>query len=253
MKLAIGGTTPVPVATGAPYGGIAIDGTPSTTSQYVYWTEPGTNKVKRRKVDLSAAEETLASTQATPGAAIAVDAGGVYWANDGDGTVRKFNFANASVQTLATTGAPSPGGQQMVVSNGYVYWTSYTPQTLNRVPTTGTGAQLIIQPQQPAGLAADATNVYYTTTIFAFMKPIAGGMTQMLFGAATNLGAMSYDGTYLFTYENVPMTSQIYEFAPVTFQKKVLAKNMNAPGGIANDKFYVYFTNGDGTIRRVLK
>jgi hypothetical protein len=147
---------------------------------YVYWTNPGATSadnsgtVVRAPIGGSGTPQTLASGQAYPWA-IALDANdNVYWTNLG---TKANNYADGSVMKLPSGGATPAqlasgldGPNVLAVDATGVYFGYLGPGTtgiIAQVPLGGAASPTVLTMLStglvaPAGLALDATYVYWT-------------------------------------------------------------------------------------------
>jgi sugar lactone lactonase YvrE len=120
MKVGLAGENPTALVTGVTNpGGIAAHGSD------VYYAEAG----KIMKVPVAGGLAVVVAVAQTTGA-IAVDAGGVYWANAHDGTVMTVALEGGAPRVLAS-GQKIPSRLALDACN--VYWLDGAAGTLMRV------------------------------------------------------------------------------------------------------------------------
>ncbi len=238
---------------------------------------------------------TLASGEESPWG-IALDDTSVYFTNFGGGTIRKVPKAGGSTVTLASGSAPSgiaivpPGG---VLAAGSVVWTESNGGVYT-VPASG-GARVAIQPEVsagsnpkgfPAGLAVDASNVYWVDNAHAtvYRAPLAGGPRTALsdpyvqplglylsggevfwtqYGASGTIRKAPIAGgpSQVLTPAGAPNASSVFvdgfdvffatfndvsRVSTVGGAASVLASPGASPGAVAADASNVYFLQNDG-------
>jgi hypothetical protein len=157
LKVPKAGGEVVALATGDRLSGIAVDGTS------VYWVA-GTSDASSgaiMKVPVSGGTPTtLASRPGSP-AHLAVDASYVYWGEEpAAGAIMKVSLTGGAPTTVASASFPP---WQIALGEADVYWIG---QGVMKAPKIG-GAAVELTSQLPmlptAGLAVDATNVYFTS------------------------------------------------------------------------------------------
>jgi sugar lactone lactonase YvrE len=191
----------------------------ASDGSYVYWTNKGPTGQVRRALPTGAAMATIATNQNQPDW-IASNGTTVAWTNQGSNQVMS-----------------APAGAS-----------SATPTQLNVTGENGT---------LPAGIAIDSANVYYATKTagggLAEAVPLTGGPVSEL-GTATYVG-IAADATNVYWtggFSN-PIVSQNTK-AGTTATVKIIATGaaLTCPLGIASDGANVYFldqgTTSSGTI-----
>jgi hypothetical protein len=164
--------------------------------------------------------ELAALGQAVP-AGIALDATNIYWINQSAGSVMKMPRSGGNPTVLAT-GQPLP--QDIATDSTSVYWTAFGDGVRNggaivKVAIGGGVPTTLASGQNPAGIAVDDQNVYWTNSS-SFTGNSDGGL-----GGVTNV-----DGSVM----KVPLGGG----APVE-----VAGGQANPMGIAVDAASVYWAN----------
>jgi fibronectin type III domain protein len=241
-KISISGGTPTTIASGisSPWG-IAVDGT------NVYWTEYLSSGavMKIIKTSINSTGTILANGLYWP-MGIAVDATNVYWAENpsNGGAVKKILIAGGGFPTTLATSTNSP--MYVAVDATSVYYTEYGTEDSNGNTIAASGSLKKVSLSAPsypttattlasglnyaAGIAVDATNVYFTE--FGF-----------------SVGSVKY----------VPLNANNTTPTPVTINlpngTTMPATGLYAPYYVAIDPTdqYIYWTESNsGTIKRAL-
>ena len=95
-----------------------------------------------------------------PANGLALDAGNVYWTNNGFGTVNKVSKTGGGAAVLVATQSKPLG---IAVDATNIYWANNGDGTIMKIPLAGGNAAQVASGQSgPAGVAVDATFVYWT-------------------------------------------------------------------------------------------
>jgi hypothetical protein len=148
---------------------IAVD------SEHIYWHNvdrlSGTGSIARANLDGSGVEPAFIDG-VTSFSELAVDAGHVYWTNEGDGTIGRANLDGSGVDQAFIDGiAPSVHG--LAVDSNFIYWTTQwagagVPATVGRANLDGSGVDPDFITNGPwsyasiGEVAVDANHVYWT-------------------------------------------------------------------------------------------
>ncbi len=197
-KCTAGQCQPITLATTSGSVGIAIDST------YVYWANTSTTSAGIYKINKTLtgpgtplAVETGATYEKVQG--LASDGSYVYWTNKATGATGSVQRALPTGGGLTTlvTGQNQPDWIAVTVDGTDVVWTNQGTNQVMATPVTSSGATPTALNTTnelgtlPAGIAIDATTVYYATKTTgggeAESVPLAGGMVSQL-GPATYVG-----------------------------------------------------------------
>jgi hypothetical protein len=232
-KIAIGGGSPQTIASGqAGPTTIAVD----TTS--VYWTDHATTDIGSvMKVPLGGGTPVvLASNQQMP-YGIAVDTTNVYWA--AYETLMAVPLGGGTPATLVTAQQPI---YAFTIDSTELYWSSYG--TLSKVALTGGTPVSLAAVQTAAGIAVDATSLYWTDAYgnAVTKAPLAGGATTSLATGQDGPSAIAVDSTNVYWIDYSGGT--VMKVAKAGGAPVILAIGQSAPGNIAVDAVNVYWTGG---------
>jgi hypothetical protein len=168
-RVPIGGGATVDIARGRTLGAIGLG------AEHVYWTEndgPNVHRVALAAVPANAAEPP-------------------------DGGARASTDP-AAVETFAVSSSPI----DLVVRDGFVYWTDRLGRTLFRKPESGGEAVVLHSGSFPRRLAVDRTHVYFSDFSGfgdpVFRLPIAGGAVELVVSIRGGLVGLALDDDALY-------------------------------------------------------
>ena len=132
--------------------------------EWVYWTEAGSNTIRRASLDGSHRENLLPHGLIEPyGIAVAVAAGKIYWA-DWEVGIQRANLDGSAIETLVHT--TRANGIAVDSSRGKIFWTDYGTNKIRRANLDGSGVEDVVVTtlDNPYGIAldVDAGKVYWT-------------------------------------------------------------------------------------------
>jgi hypothetical protein len=208
-----GGDRPVPLATAqANPISVAVDGT------HVYWADNSSGSLLRVAVD-GGTPITLATGLSFP-SAIATDGTSIYCAEHGNGTIETVaNDSEAGApKTLLVFGQDNIWG--IAVAGGSVYWVDdgplerdggFTHGAIMQVPADGgLFARLAWPVDNPYGIAADSTHVYWTQIGAVMSAPLDGGPPTMIAPGQQEPGGVVVDSTNV--YWTDPMAGTVMKW-----------------------------------------
>jgi hypothetical protein len=208
-----GTTAPTVVASGlnSP-SGMAVDGTSSTVSSYVYFTEYTSSGTLKKVSAAGGTPTTLASGLNWP-YDVAIDSTYAYWTEtgtigSGTGAVKKITLTGTGLTTLAS-GLADPYDIDVDATN--VYWIQAPSGggSVKAVSINGGTPATIAQTSNPGDITIDATNVYWTDIASnAVMKALKSSSTGS--SPLTLLGSFAYSGVTVGDMAVNPSTQQVY-------------------------------------------
>jgi hypothetical protein len=235
--------------------------------EHVYWTNYGyasPGQVMRTlKEPLGANPETLEADLARP-TGIAVDASGVYWANQGDGTVwkRSHEPGDASAVILAQ-GQAGPKG--VAIDATWVYWANEDDGTIWRATKIGDPDPIVFASDQnvPRFIVVDSDGTIYWTnrgTVDldppdgAIVSATSDGVVTTVVPAQLDPFAIAVDDSSVYWTGN----GAVYRAPKGGGARTVLATRQTNPLGIAVDATWVYWAvntgiNNSGSVWKVAK
>jgi len=139
------------------------------TVSWIYFTEPGTDKIRRVKPDGSGFIDIASGQEASYGVALNKTAGKIYWSDLNANAVRRANLdGSGGVETLVSN-TNTPYGITLDLSSALMYWIAVSNPngpSLFRSTLSGAGSQPIVTGLggNPTGLSVDSGNqrVYWT-------------------------------------------------------------------------------------------
>ena len=140
-----GASVILPLQTGAEPRGVAID----ATHGFLYWTENGTNRIRRAGLDGSAPQDIVTSGLGFP-ADIEIDlaAGKLYWADRDLDIIRRANFDGSDAETVVSVPAPGNNGApyflELDSDQNKLYWSDFDSGTIHRANLDGSSAETFV-------------------------------------------------------------------------------------------------------------
>ena len=112
---------------------------------YVYWTEDGYNQIRRKAADGTGSFETLVSSGLSQPWRIAVDGSHVYWADNGNDTIKRVPLAGGNVTQLAGDSTnPISNVTAIDVHGNRLYWADNGNDSVRRVSVSGGAAAILV-------------------------------------------------------------------------------------------------------------
>lgn len=135
----------ISLAAGSEPRGIAVD----PRSAMLYWTENGTNRIRRAPFDGGSPENVISSALGFP-ADLEIDAvaGKLYWADRDLDVIRRANLDGSAVETVVSV--PSNGNDtapyflELDVTGGHLYWSDFNSGVIHRALLDGSSQEEIV-------------------------------------------------------------------------------------------------------------
>lgn len=192
---------------------------------------------------------------------IAVDATHVYWTDDGggltvnSGNLRKVAINGGAVTTLSTglaTGISGP--YKLVLDASNVYWSEGS--SIKKISKSGGAVTTLQSSNGAAGLAVDATNVYFSENLGGgnlYKVGVSGGaVTTLAAGLSHGARSLAVDSTsvYYADYGANGTSCNVGKVALVGGALTGLATGLTQVSGIAIDSTSVYWIKLDSIMNK---
>lgn len=146
---------------------VALFASVAADAAKMYWTDSGSDRVQRARLDGSNIENLVTTGLIGPyGIALDLTNGKMYWTDNGTKKVQRANLDGTSVQDLVTTGLNIPLGIALDVAGGKMYWADQTLQRIQRANLDGTSVENLITTglNRPYGIELDvaAGKMYFS-------------------------------------------------------------------------------------------
>ena len=132
----------------------------------LYWTDSGSDKIQRSRLDGSGVEDVVDSGLVYPrGMAVDVAACKLYWTDYGTDKIQRANLDGSEVEDLITTGLRTPLALALDAAAGKLYWTDNGTDKIQRTNLDGSDVEdLVTGLQSPLSLALDVSGgkLYWT-------------------------------------------------------------------------------------------
>jgi sugar lactone lactonase YvrE len=135
----------VPLAAGAEPRGVAID----TAGGFLYWTENGTNRIRRAGLDGAGPQDIVTTGLGFP-ADIEIDVvtGKIYWADRDLDVIRRANLDGSGAETIVSVPAPgntsAPYFLELDPARNKLYWSDFDSGIIHRANLDGGSAETFI-------------------------------------------------------------------------------------------------------------
>src|SRR5439155_16169175 len=97
--------------------GLLLEARGPARSDFLYWTNLGTNDIRRANLDGSGQQILIGGLPGPSGIALDVSAGKIYWTDFAGGDIRRGNLDGTGQQTIVT-GLSSPAGIDLDLAGG---------------------------------------------------------------------------------------------------------------------------------------
>ena len=228
--------------------GIALDG------DFVYWSDGAEGSLHRVRKDTTGGDEVLAdpmmlTSHADTGLWLAD--GRAYWTHKEAGEVYAADLDGNNFATLASA---QPEPRQIVVFDGFAYFSAGPAPEVRRVPIGGGAVESFASPDPPYetvafawGLAVADGAVFFRETDWGSglegrlmrLDPSSGDIVQVV--QSPGARGLTSDGADLFWTGNEDNTISRADLAGENPQ--VVATGQATPNGIAVDDEAIYWTN----------
>ena len=136
----------------------------------MYWTDWGTDRIRRADLDGSQVEELVAGAglEGPDGLAIDADGGRMYWTDAGTARIQRAALDGSQVQDLVTSGLTIPAGIALDTDAGKMYWADAGTGKIQRSNLDGSAVEDLVTRDDglafPTGLALDPARgrIYWT-------------------------------------------------------------------------------------------
>ncbi|MGA7420360.1 MAG: choice-of-anchor D domain-containing protein, partial [Acidimicrobiales bacterium] len=170
---------------------------------------------------------------------VAVDANHIYWANQGDGTIDEAPLSGGTATTLVS-------GQNLVwgvaVDANHIYWGTGdgTAGTIEEAPLSGGTATTLVSGQfTPFGVAVDANHIYWSTGGTIEEAPLSGGTATTLVSGLSHVVGVAVDANHIYC-TSVDLGT-IFEAPLSGGTATTLVPGQTDPQGVAVDANHIYW------------
>lgn len=175
----------------------------------------------------------------------------VFWLESGYGRLQSYSLETDQAFTLAV-GLDEP--RQLAVDDSYLYWIEADDAVLRIFLAGGYTEYLVYGAQGLAGLALDATHLYYADSnrggIFAV--PLLGGMERLLTTVSTAVASIAADGMRVYWATGTRIDS--IDVTEPNAVMQTVATGLSGPQDLTAAGGYLYFAiPDDRTVMRVRK
>ena len=132
----------------------------------LYWTDAGSDKIQRSRLDGSGVEDVVDSGLVYPrGLVVDAAASKLYWTDYGTDKIQRANLDGSEVEDLVTTGLQTPLALALDAVAGKLYWSDNGTDKIQRANLDGSEVEdLVTGLQSPLSLALDVAGgkLYWT-------------------------------------------------------------------------------------------
>ncbi len=105
------------------------------SSQYIYWTNFGSNTIGRANLDGTDVKQNFISGANGPDGVVVISQS-IYWSNAGSDTIGRANVDGTDINQDFVTAANGPQG--MAIDSQHIYWANHNNGTIGRASLDGT-------------------------------------------------------------------------------------------------------------------
>jgi hypothetical protein len=178
---------------------------------------------------------------------ITIDSTYVYWANNGDGTIKRMPLGGAVPPTTVASSQTSPTFMASDATN--VYWTNdNTPGAVMKMNRSSLAVSTLAGGLgDPGGIAVDSTYAYVAVTSDDYVIKVllsTGAVTAQLTNFQNNPYGLAIDSTNVYFTNNASSGDARQVAQNASMNAGTILGSSSSPGGIATDGINVYYIGG---------
>ena len=106
-------------------------------SEYIYWTDLGTSKIRRANLDGTNPVDHITGVNNGIGIALDLTNNHIYWVEEGSAKIRRANLDGTNAQVLITN-TTNIKGIALDLTNNHIYWSERNQLKIRRANLDGT-------------------------------------------------------------------------------------------------------------------